>query len=343
MRRILIDLAAILAAIALMTLSLGSAWLVVEDYSARDIAPAGTVIAGTDVGGLSRAEARSLIETAVVQPLSAPISVEFEDETYTYAPGAAIEVDVDSMIERAFDPRDETKLADRAYSRVTETTPGSSIDLRMSVDRTAILTWVEGLASGIETAALDATVTVVEGVAIVREAQTGIEIDRAEAADAITEAIRTHIDTIDLPVASTEPTVTGDTLGKSIVVDLSERKLYLYDGTDLEKTFGVAIGSPGHSTPTGSWRITQKRYMPTWGNPGSAWAVNMPSYIGPGPINPLGTRAINLNASGIRIHGTTQDWSIGRAASHGCMRMHRWDVEDLFDRVEVGMPVFVVR
>jgi L,D-transpeptidase ErfK/SrfK len=81
--------------------------------------------------------------------------------------------------------------------------------------------------------------------------------------------------------------------------------------------------------------------MPSWGNPGSAWAANMPAYIPPGPSNPLGTRALNLNASGIRIHGTTSDWSIGRAASHGCMRMHRWDVEELFDRVEIGTPVLI--
>jgi lipoprotein-anchoring transpeptidase ErfK/SrfK len=69
----------------------------------------------------------------------------------------------------------------------------------------------------------------------------------------------------------------------------------------------------------------------------------MPATIGPGPNNPLGTRALNLNASGIRIHGTTANSSIGTAASHGCMRMHRWDIEDLYDRVEVGTPVLIVR
>jgi lipoprotein-anchoring transpeptidase ErfK/SrfK len=67
----------------------------------------------------------------------------------------------------------------------------------------------------------------------------------------------------------------------------------------------------------------------------------MPAYIPPGPSNPLGTRALNLDASGIRIHGTTQDWSIGHAASHGCMRMHRWDVEELYELVEVGTPVII--
>ena len=44
--------------------------------------------------------------------------------------------------------------------------------------------------------------------------------------------------------------------------------------------------------------------------------------------------ALDLDASGIRIHGTSKDWSIGTAASHGCMRMHMWDVEDLFPRLK---------
>jgi len=84
--------------------------------------------------------------------------------------------------------------------------------------------------------------------------------------------------------------------------------------------------------------------MPTWYNNGSDWAKNMPATIGPGPGNPLGTRALYLNAAGIRIHGipSSEDWSIGSAASHGCMRMHRWDAEDLYPRVPVGTRVIIV-
>jgi L,D-transpeptidase ErfK/SrfK len=69
----------------------------------------------------------------------------------------------------------------------------------------------------------------------------------------------------------------------------------------------------------------------------------MPSYIGPGPRNPLGTRALYLNASGIRIHGTNNSNSIGTAASHGCMRLRRADIEDLYPLVPIGTPVFIRR
>jgi L,D-transpeptidase ErfK/SrfK len=69
----------------------------------------------------------------------------------------------------------------------------------------------------------------------------------------------------------------------------------------------------------------------------------MPPSIGPGPGNPLGTRAMPLNASGVLIHGTPSSWSIGQNVSHGCVRMYMKDVEQLFDMVEAGTPVYVIR
>ena len=140
-----------------------------------------------------------------------------------------------------------------------------------------------------------------------------------------------------------KPKVTRKNIGKAILVVLSHYSVKLYKGTKIEKTYRCAIGMPGFSTPTGKWRVTGKVKNPSWYNPGSAWGRNMPSVIGPGPSNPLGTRAIYLNASGIRFHGTSKDYSIGRRASHGCMRMHRWDVEDFYPRVPVGTTVWIVR
>ena len=65
----------------------------------------------------------------------------------------------------------------------------------------------------------------------------------------------------------------------------------------------------------------------------------MPASIPPGPGNPLGTRALNWNASGIRFHGTEATYSLGYNASHGCVRMAMPDVEQLYDLVEVGTPI----
>ena len=59
--------------------------------------------------------------------------------------------------------------------------------------------------------------------------------------------------------------------------------------------------------------------------------------------NPLGTRAMPLNASGVLIHGTPSPWSVGQSVSHGCVRMYMKDVEQLFDMVEVNTPVYAIR
>lgn len=125
-----------------------------------------------------------------------------------------------------------------------------------------------------------------------------------------------------------------------IVVDLSELKLYLYRDGELAKTYRVATGSPQYPTPTGSFAITSKVMNPTWYPPDSEWAKDAEP-IPPGIENPLGTRWIGTSAPAVGIHGTPDSGSIGTYASHGCIRMYIPDVEELFDRVAVGMPVLI--
>lgn len=127
-----------------------------------------------------------------------------------------------------------------------------------------------------------------------------------------------------------------------IVVNRAQRKLYFYREGELVKIFPVAVGTPGYPTPKGRWKVINKRRNPSWSNPGSGWAKDMPPVIPPGPRNPLGPRAIDLSASGIRIHGTPNIRSIGTAASHGCIRMYPRDVIELFELVPVGAPVDII-
>lgn len=129
-----------------------------------------------------------------------------------------------------------------------------------------------------------------------------------------------------------------------VVLKLSERRIYLYKRGQLFKTYPVAIGQEARfPTPMGHYEIISKRKNPTWYNPHMPWSADMPEKIPPGPGNPLGTRALNLNAPGIRIHGTYSSGSIGSAASHGCIRMYIHDAEELFDLVSVGTPVDIIQ
>jgi lipoprotein-anchoring transpeptidase ErfK/SrfK len=125
-------------------------------------------------------------------------------------------------------------------------------------------------------------------------------------------------------------------------VDVSDNTLQLYEGLRVVRDYGVATGTPGYPTPVGTFEIVDKKENPTWYNPDpEGWGAGLPTSIGPGPGNPLGTRAMYLNAPGIRIHGTWDSSSIGTAASHGCIRMHIEDSEDLYPLVSIGARVIV--
>jgi lipoprotein-anchoring transpeptidase ErfK/SrfK len=129
-------------------------------------------------------------------------------------------------------------------------------------------------------------------------------------------------------------------LNGRILVDQSEHKLYFYEKGKLKKTYPVAVGQPAWPTPNGTFEVVVMAMNPTWIPPDSPWARGLEP-IPPGAGNPLGTRWIGTSASGIGIHGTPASYSIGTSASHGCIRMYISDVEELYEWVDVGMPVII--
>jgi lipoprotein-anchoring transpeptidase ErfK/SrfK len=115
---------------------------------------------------------------------------------------------------------------------------------------------------------------------------------------------------------------------RRIVVSIADRKLALIDQEHIVRIYSIAVGAPRTPSPSGSHTIKNRIPNPTYYSPRKA--------VGPGKANPLGTRWIGLSLRSYGIHGTNAPRSIGRAASHGCIRMRNRDVEDLFGRVEVG-------
>jgi lipoprotein-anchoring transpeptidase ErfK/SrfK len=128
----------------------------------------------------------------------------------------------------------------------------------------------------------------------------------------------------------------------AVVVRLSEFHLDLYNHTQLIDHFPVGVGRLRFATPPGAYYVKYKERNPSWRNPGSSWAHDMPWYMPPGPRNPLGTRALGLDRGALVIHGTPEPWTVGFRSSHGCIRMRRADVERLFELVPQGTPVFIV-
>lgn len=144
----------------------------------------------------------------------------------------------------------------------------------------------------------------------------------------------------DLPRTGVVDARTRQAMIGRIIVNLTQRKLRLVRNGRVIGTYGIAIGSPAHPTPTGDYEVNDKQVDPTWYPPDSPWAAEL-STIPPGPGNPLGTRWIGTTAPAIGIHGTYADSSIGTAASHGCMRMHIPEVEALYEEVAIGMRVSI--
>jgi len=129
-----------------------------------------------------------------------------------------------------------------------------------------------------------------------------------------------------------------------IVLNLSNLRLFYYRDDDTVMTLPVGIGHDGWETPTGTTSITVKRKDPTWIVPDSIRKENpkLPHMVLPGPDNPLGQYALNLNWSGYRIHGTNFPYSVGKRTSHGCIRLYPEDIEQLFHAVSIGTPVTVI-
>src|SRR5215469_1854441 len=116
-----------------------------------------------------------------------------------------------------------------------------------------------------------------------------------------------------------------------LLVSLPDRQLALLENGRLKKVYPVAVGKGSTPSPTGSFYILVRVTNPTYYHQGKV--------IAPGPKNPLGTRWMGLGYKGYGIHGTNAPNSIGKAVSHGCIRMAKKDLEELFGVVKVGDEV----
>jgi hypothetical protein len=128
-----------------------------------------------------------------------------------------------------------------------------------------------------------------------------------------------------------KPVVKAAASHRLIVVSIPERKLVLMEDGAVKKVYPVAVGKGSTPSPAGHFTINARVANPTYSHRGKV--------VGPGPKNPVGSRWMGLSVKGYGIHGTNEPDSIGKAASHGCIRMGKADLEELFAQVEVGDAV----
>lgn len=121
---------------------------------------------------------------------------------------------------------------------------------------------------------------------------------------------------------------------REIVVSLEDRKLALVEDGKVVKVYPVAVGKHSTPSPEGTFTIERRVMNPTYSHDGRT--------VPPGPNNPVGTRWMGLSVHGYGIHGTNVPSSVGKAASHGCIRMAKADLEELYPMVQVGDAVELV-
>jgi lipoprotein-anchoring transpeptidase ErfK/SrfK len=125
-------------------------------------------------------------------------------------------------------------------------------------------------------------------------------------------------------------------------IKLSRRQVTLYRGSKAVKSYAIAVGRAGWETPQGTFQVKQMFRNPTWIHPLKKGII----IPGGDPENPLGRYWIGFWSNGknwIGFHGTDNPKSVGKAVSHGCIRMYNADIEQLFKKVSLGTEVKVVK
>jgi len=161
---------------------------------------------------------------------------------------------------------------------------------------------------------------------------------RAQTNRATTEVSGARLATFTLAILTLAPTIPSFAqnvnpvacvrMKRVVLVSIPDRKLAVLEEGNVIATFSVAVGAPVSPSPTGEFQIVTRISNPTYYRPGAV----IPS----GKDNPVGTRWVGLSQKGYGIHGTNAPRSIGRAASHGCIRLRNHDMERLFAMLKIG-------
>jgi lipoprotein-anchoring transpeptidase ErfK/SrfK len=339
-----------LAALVTMGLLLAVGVWAYDDAQKDQIAP-GIKVGGVDIGGRDADSARKIIKRQVVAPLQQPVVVSFQGKDYTLSPKQLHETaDVDGMVQEAIDRSRQGNILDRVTRYASGGDVNAELAPRVSYDKGAVKDFVNQLAARVDQDPSDASVVPTDGGTKLqkRAGQAGLAVEKGPTTKAIYAAAQSpggH-QAVRPVVKQTKPEVTTKDLpsvyGRYIVINRSTFTLRFFHHLRLQRSYTVAVGQQGLETPAGLYHAQDKQVDPSWHVPNSAWAGSLAGQvIPPGPADPLKARWIGI-FDGAGIHGTDEVSSLGHAFSHGCVRMAIPDVIDLYDRVQVGDPIYIL-
>ncbi len=293
--------------------------------------PAGVTVAGVDLSGKSAADAAAALEAA--RP--------------TIERNVTVRVGAKSHKLSASQAGYSLKVAESVNAALAAAAPGAVAPV-VDYDRDNVRAFVKKLAASTYRAPRDAKLKIEPSRIRVSPHLVGRRVLVNPLTAQIEAALKDPVATRFLQPKrqAVKAKVTRGTLKKThwtiLTVNRSTFKLRVFKGLKLSKTYPIAVGAAGHDTPRGLYSISNKAVNPTWHVPNSAWAGSLAGTTVPGgaPNNPLKARWLGI-VDGVGIHGTSESWSIGSRASHGCLRMHVKDVVDLYPRVPVGTTVLI--
>jgi lipoprotein-anchoring transpeptidase ErfK/SrfK len=337
----------IAATAAVLVAALVAAGAYLYDRSQDGKIAAGVVIDGIDVGGMDADDAEAKLRRELLRPLDRPLRAVYRDRTWSL-PGQALKAraDIHGAVARALEASREGDLPTRLGRYLGGDSLEVEISAHLEYSRRAINKFVRRVAHDLDRsprdAAVDATADELEVVA----SHPGRKLRDVRLTDELGEAVtRGGPRTVRARVHETVPAVTTKQVASRypsyLTLDRGSFTLRLWKGLKLAETYTVAVGQEGLETPEGLYEIQAMEENPTWNVPESAWAGDLAGQsIPPGPSNPIKARWLAI-FEGAGIHGTEEVESLGSAASHGCVRMAIPDVEELYDEVEVGTPIFI--
>jgi lipoprotein-anchoring transpeptidase ErfK/SrfK len=318
------------------------------DSSQKDTIADGVTVGGVDVGGMDEDEARAAVRHQLLGPLRHSLRVGYDGESWTLDGGSLkVRANLDAAVEEALEDSRDGGFPGRLVRYVT----GGAVDKRVPADvtysRSAINRFVRQVANEVDREAQDASVEPAPDSLEVVPAKNGRKLRdnllTRQLRAAVLNADADH--TIAARTHYTKPEVTTKEVASAypsyLTLDRASFTLRLWQHLKLSKTYTVAVGQEGLETPEGLYHIQEKEENPTWHVPESAWAGSLAGQdIPPGPSNPIKARWMGI-FEGAGIHGTEETYSLGSAASHGCVRLAIPDVEELYDLVEVGTPIYI--
>jgi len=222
-----------------------------------------------------------------------------------------------------------------------------AVPLALSHSRLAVRNFTQEIARKVDRAPVDASVRITLKRIARRAGRDGHSLDESALAGQIDSALDTpgaprvfHV-----KLAARHPRVSLRSLPSHyptiITVDRAHFKLRLFRRLRLLHTYGIAVGRAGLETPRGLYHIQEREVNPSWHVPNASWAGALAGRtIPPGPNDPLVARWMGLGG-GVGIHGTNEPFSIGSAASHGCIRMLVANVIAVYRLTSIGTPVLI--